>query len=695
MNIRQTTLSTAVALAVLFQALISYELYRVYQEKNKSKEINTGIQASSILNKAIIEMSLERSVMQVTLNLDDPIAPEFRDLLNGQREKSDAGFDEVDALVSQSENFRRQDEFLSSLRELRTSIETIREQADAALGKTRQQRSPQKINNLPNNMKGTILNLSVLPLKLRPEDANVPTLVTTLEKIQRDAWAIREFGGRERTYFAIATATGRTFTPDTLKEMSNYHSKALTAMQSLALLGNYVGINNELKSQIQKVQDVYFGSYNDVRMALLQESSLGAPYSSSFSDFFTVSTEALDTAVNLSYMAGDEMEAYVETQADKSTQLFWVFVLILVAALALCGFQIYITQYRVSNRIVKLASFMKRLTAGDTDIDLSSVQAKDEIGEMADHVEVFRKNAIEVQRLEQEKAAQEQKAQEEKKQSATDLANRFEQEVGAIVQSVQNAATNMNDMSSNLTIAIQEASKQSASVASASQETSTNVQTVASAAEEMSVSIREISSSIAETAAKAQQCSKSAELSQEQLQDLRAAVDEIDSVIQSINDVAEQTNLLALNATIEAARAGEAGKGFAVVASEVKSLANETHKMTEEISKKVETIKDTASHTIQSVTSIIEEINAVDEKTSSIAAAIEQQSSATGEISSSAAQAASGTSNVSQNIEEVQKATNESAESTEQLQSASHDLSSQASNLKTAVDGFLKSIRNS
>lgn len=347
----------------------------------------------------------------------------------------------------------------------------------------------------------------------------------------------------------------------------------------------------------------------------------------------------------------------------------------------------------IASNFASVINQTERLAEGDKSFEIKGAERGDEIGSLAKALQIFRKNALEVEKLQEEQKEAEQRQAEERKKAMQDLANQFETQVGEVIEKVDKSAKDLQSMATTLASAVEQTSQQSSAVAAASQEASSNVETVASAAEEMSASIREISQSVSKTASSAKTCADTATSSQAKLDELQKAVGEIDSVIQAINDVAEQTNLLALNATIEAARAGEAGKGFAVVASEVKELAGQTHKMTDEIAQKVEHIKLSATETIGSVGEIVRQITEVDEQTTSVSAAIEEQNSSTAEISRNVQQAAKGTDEVSRNINGIQEAANDSASSTEQLKSSSDDLAMQASNLKSAVDQFLVQVR--
>jgi len=348
----------------------------------------------------------------------------------------------------------------------------------------------------------------------------------------------------------------------------------------------------------------------------------------------------------------------------------------------------------ITNPIGAMTRVMGVLAGGNLQAEIPSQGRSDEIGEMADAVQVFKDNAIEVKRLEEEQKANEDRAAKEKRDMMLKMANDFEGSVGGVVNSVSSAATEMQSSATSLSATAEQTSKQSTTVAAASEEASTNVQTVASAAEELSSSISEISRQVSQSTQISATAVTEVDAANAKVQGLADAAKKIGEVVALITDIADQTNLLALNATIEAARAGEAGKGFAVVASEVKNLANQTAKATEEISSQIGDIQGATEDAVHAIGSIGGIINQMNEIASTIAAAVEEQGAATQEIARNVEQAAAGTGEVSANITGVTQAAGETGHSAGEMLSAAGELSQQAEMLRSEVDKFLVNIRN-
>ena len=167
----------------------------------------------------------------------------------------------------------------------------------------------------------------------------------------------------------------------------------------------------------------------------------------------------------------------------------------------------------------------------------------------------------------------------------------------------------------------------------------------------------------------------------------------IEDVVAIINGIAGQTNLLALNATIEAARAGDAGKGFAVVASEVKALAGQTGKATEQIGAQIQAIQSATKEAVEAIKAIGGTINEINDISTSIAAAMEEQGATTGEMTRNTQQAAQGTLEVSSTIGGVSQGANATGEAATQVLSAAAELGRKAETLRAEVGGFLTKIR--
>jgi len=363
--------------------------------------------------------------------------------------------------------------------------------------------------------------------------------------------------------------------------------------------------------------------------------------------------------------------------------------------LILGGVVAYFSGQLFTRPILALSGTMGELASGNLDAEVPGSERTDEIGGMAEAVQVFKDSGIARLRLEAEQEQSKVRVEKEKQQALNALAQEFQSNVGGVVEAVTSASTELQASAQSMSTISEKNSSQATAVSAASEEASGSVQTVAAAAEELSSSISEISRQVQQSTKITGTAVSSAQQADEMVQGLAQSAIKIGEVVELITDIADQTNLLALNATIEAARAGDAGKGFAVVASEVKNLANQTAKATEEIGGQIAGIQVATQGSVDAIQGIGKTINEIDEISSAIAAAVEEQGAATSEIARNVEQAASSTSVVSSNILGVTQSTGEAGQSANQVLSAATGLSDQSEILKTEVDKFLAHVHQS
>jgi methyl-accepting chemotaxis protein len=348
----------------------------------------------------------------------------------------------------------------------------------------------------------------------------------------------------------------------------------------------------------------------------------------------------------------------------------------------------------IARPMTRLNGALGEMAGGNLDVVIPGADRGDEIGDLSKTGVVIRENAEQKARDEAEaKIRQDQIAAERRKADMIKLADDFEGAVGEIVETVSSASTELEASAGTLTSTAERAQELTTMVAAASEEASTNVQSVASATEEMASSVNEISRQVQESARMATEAVGQARATNDRVSELSKAASRIGDVVELINTIAEQTNLLALNATIEAARAGEAGRGFAVVASEVKALAEQTSKATGEIGQQISGIQAATQDSVSAIREISSTIEKLSEISSTIAAAVEEQGAATQEISRNVQQAAEGTQQVSANIIDVQRGASETGSASSQVLSAAQSLSGDSNRLKLEVGKFLNSVR--
>ncbi len=264
----------------------------------------------------------------------------------------------------------------------------------------------------------------------------------------------------------------------------------------------------------------------------------------------------------------------------------------------------------------------------------------------------------------------------------------FIAEISSKAKALTLASEECSSVSHRMTSNAEQTAYQANVVSAASEQISKNIHTVAAGSEEMTASIKEIAKNAAEAATVAGQAVDAASQTSRTISQLDRSSTDIGKVIKVITSIAEQTNLLALNATIEAARAGEAGKGFAVVASEVKELARETARATEDISRKIATIQNDTKGSIQDISRIGAVISRISDIQNAIASAVEQQAATTNEIGRNVSEAAQGSADIAQNITAVARAAKDTSGGAANTQALAGNLGRMAVDLQELVAQF-------
>jgi methyl-accepting chemotaxis protein len=384
-----------------------------------------------------------------------------------------------------------------------------------------------------------------------------------------------------------------------------------------------------------------------------------------------------------------------EAAANEAALLEQSLTILVVASVIMIGSAVaigWMLNRKVGVPLGALGQITQRLADKDWSVDLLDTERRDEIGVMNAALATFRANGQRADALEAEQRA-ERERQVARSQRIEQLTTRFDDEVRELLETLSASATEMEATSRSMSEIAMETTAQAGNVASGAHEAGANVQAVSAATEELTASIREISSQVQRVSGDAADASASATEATGQINTLAIASERVGQVVAMITEIAEQTNLLALNATIEAARAGEAGKGFAVVASEVKALATQTAKATDDIRSQIAAIQSQTGVSVAAMEAVAGAIRHVNEASASIAAAMEEQTAATQEISHSISQAATGTEQVVHNIHGVSDGAAETGKSSHHVLEVAEDLSRRAARMKSAVAEFLDGVR--
>jgi methyl-accepting chemotaxis protein len=333
-----------------------------------------------------------------------------------------------------------------------------------------------------------------------------------------------------------------------------------------------------------------------------------------------------------------------------------------------------------------------QLASGDTAVEIPYVSRSDEIGDIAQAVEVFKRSMIESKQL----AAQQVAAQAARlrRQDAMELhTDEFGTSVSAIMATLAESAAEMRRAADAMAHSSAAVHQEAASTSEGAEKSSHDLTTVAAAVEQLLSSLLEISRQVTTAANISRQAVQQAQVSQDSIRGLTESTARIGDVVKLISDIAGQTNLLALNATIEAARAGEAGKGFAVVAGEVKALAAQTAKATVEIGGQIATVRGATEVTIAAMNEISGMIGKMDSVAAAIAASVEEQSLTTREIATSVQTVSGATVASARAMGQVVAVADQAGVASQDVLSGAADIGREAETLRKQVDRFLTAVR--
>ena len=678
-------------LALVLVAQLSYGAWSSWTQYRKSQRIAAVVDTTTHMFTALHNLRVDRSNSRRALILDD-VHPTVPRTIAPHREA------EMPALRAALATLRTIDypgaaAAISQLDQTIKRIDEMQAETARAMAQPKAQRRAGIADEYFNLTDGAINLLDRLSGELTKLIKLDDSLIDQLMEIKQNAWIARQAAG-DTSVFISNPLAGLPLPENPLVGYTVLTTRMETAWAGVEQLAASLALPPSFNAALQQARSGFLDpEFAKVRLATLNALINKQQPAFTANQWSLMAVPKLGTILAAADAALDTARSHSDASRTAAFRSFVMQVTALGLALAFAVGALVLVSRRVIGPLTEIKDSMLRLANGDTTVESRFASRRDEIGALAGAMQTFKDNMLEAERLRSEQGAAEARLAAERRAAMLQLADAFQGTVGGIVQTVSRASAELEAAATSLSKTAENTQGLATVVASASDEASANVQSVAGAAEEMASSVSEIGRQVEESSRMSGEAVKQAEKADQRIAELSLAAGRIGDVVKLITAIAEQTNLLALNATIEAARAGEAGKGFAVVASEVKQLATQTAKATEEIGAQIATMQAATQDSVAAIKEIGSTIDHLAGIAAAIAAAVEEQGAATQEISRNVQEAAQGTAEVASNIASVNSGAAETGSASSQVLSSAQSLSRESEILQREVARFIETVK--
>lgn len=443
--------------------------------------------------------------------------------------------------------------------------------------------------------------------------------------------------------------------------------------EPLTLLRNTVSIINDIAHDLYEItspvqlEELSTDARNisdELVIAITQTRTALDNYAAKTNKSILKSTQSVLVANQSTVANAEELNTLIE-KAIKKTFGTLGLVILLAATLQLIIF--LLLRYRMNSAL----KIIDQLSEGDLTIRFDA-STRDEIGKILEGFNSFIDTIHNMIEEIVENATILADASHDLSMTSTKLQGKSEKmamQSEKVAHSSEEISTTITSMSSSS----EEMSANTSSVSSTIEQMSNNMNMVAAAIEEMNVSINDIAHNARDGATITEKAIAMSQGAFETINKLGETADDIGKVTEVIKGIADQTNLLSLNAAIEAASAGDAGRGFAVVANEIKELATQSAKAAKDIAVRIEGVQKSTKNAVDVIGEVSKTINSITGSARQIANSVEEQTRTTNEIALNVSETTVGSTHIASSVAELATAITNMAKNTNEVaEGASH-----------------------